>query len=84
MNFWFAYRRAKIRLQEVEIAPFVGLLDVFGEHPAVAALVVCLGLLPRGAPFVSSASGTSRLIVRAATSKVIWSPLRTSAKGPPT
>ena len=50
MNFWFADGRAKVRLQKVEIAPFVGLLDMLGEHPAITAFVMCLRLLPRRAP----------------------------------
>src|SRR5215831_858613 len=42
-------RLAKTGFQEIEITAFVGLLDVFGEHPAIAALEALLRLLPCGA-----------------------------------
>src|SRR5262249_3196758 len=77
-------RLAKARLQKIEIAAFIGLFDVPGEHPAIAALEAALGLLPSGTALASSASGTSRLMVRAATSSVMRSPFLTSASGPPT
>src|SRR6478735_5759413 len=49
VNRGLADRRAEIGLQEVEVAAVIGLLDVFGEHPAIAALEAALGLLPGGA-----------------------------------
>src|SRR6478752_2800399 len=36
-------------LQEIEVAAFIGLLDVPGEHPAIATLVTRLRRLPCGA-----------------------------------
>src|SRR5882672_1579412 len=44
-------RLAESRLQEIEIAAFIGLLDVAREHPAIAALEAAFGLLPFGAAF---------------------------------
>src|SRR5690242_20296262 len=45
------YGRTESSLQKIEIAAFIGLLDVFGEHPAIAALEAPLGRLPFGAAF---------------------------------
>src|SRR3954471_8240075 len=46
------HRSAEARFKEVEIAALIGLLDVAGEHPAVAALEPRLRLPPlRAAPF---------------------------------
>src|SRR5437588_298329 len=45
----FGHGRAEARFQEIEVATFVGLLDVLGEHPAVAAFIARLGFLPGGA-----------------------------------
>src|SRR5215472_18422049 len=42
-------RLAKAGLEEIEIAAFIGLLDVTRKHPAVAALEARGGLLPLGA-----------------------------------
>src|SRR5437660_5433642 len=42
-------RLAKSGLQKIEVAAFIGLLDVAGEHPAIAALVTRLRRLPCGA-----------------------------------
>src|SRR5712671_6931296 len=44
-------RRSKTGLKEIEIATFIGLLDVPGEHPAIAALKTALRRLPFGAAF---------------------------------
>src|SRR5215475_15653164 len=41
--------RAESGLEEIEIAAFVRLLDVTGEHPAIAAFEATLGRLPCGA-----------------------------------
>src|SRR5581483_11435115 len=49
VNRRLADRRAEIGLEEVEVAAVIGLLDVLGEHPAIAALEAALGLLPGGA-----------------------------------
>src|SRR3954471_23880020 len=49
VNRRLADRRAEIGLEEVEVAAVIGLLDVLGEHPAVAAFEAALGLLPGGA-----------------------------------
>src|SRR3954463_16229881 len=49
VNRGLAARRAEIGLQEVEVAAVIGLLDVLGEHPAIAALEAALGRLPVGA-----------------------------------
>src|SRR5437763_10452913 len=49
VNRRLADRRAEIGLQEVEVAAVIGLLDVLGEHPAIAALEAALGRLPVGA-----------------------------------
>ena len=46
INHRLSHGRAESGLQKVEIAAFVGLLDVTGEHPAIAALEAMLGLLP--------------------------------------
>src|SRR3954471_15232935 len=48
VNRRFADRRAKVRLEEVEVATVIGLFDVFCEHPTIAALEAALGLLPFG------------------------------------
>src|SRR5580698_9798501 len=42
-------RRAEIGLEEIEVAAFIGLADMAGEHPAIAALEAGLWLLPRRA-----------------------------------
>src|SRR5260370_24576805 len=42
-------RRTKAGFEEIEIAALVGLFDMFGEHPAIAALQAALPLLPLGA-----------------------------------
>src|SRR5665213_2278927 len=47
----FADRRAEIRLEEIEVAALIGLPDMAGEHPAIAALEAGLRLLPRRAAF---------------------------------
>src|SRR3954462_3581958 len=52
VNRGLADRRAEIGLEEVEVAAVIGLLDVLGEHPAIAALEAALGLLPGGAALV--------------------------------
>src|SRR5438270_13869382 len=44
-----ADRLPKSGLQKIEVAAFIGLLDVAGEHPAVAALITRLRRLPCGA-----------------------------------
>src|ERR1700738_339711 len=44
-------RRAKAGFEKIEIAALVGLPDVPGEHPAIAALEAGLRLLPFGAAF---------------------------------
>src|SRR5690349_13821007 len=41
-------RLAEAGLEEVEVAAFIGLLDMFREHPAIAALEAALGRLPFG------------------------------------
>jgi hypothetical protein len=51
INHGLADRRAKIRLEKIEIAALIGLLDVLCEHPAIAALETALGLLPLGTAF---------------------------------
>src|SRR5258708_2792748 len=51
INRWFADRLAESGFQEIEIAAFIGLLDVAREHPAIAALEAAFGLLPFGAAF---------------------------------
>src|SRR5690348_14357564 len=38
--------RAETGFEEIEIAAFIGLLDVAGEHPAIAALEAAFGRLP--------------------------------------
>src|SRR4051812_44614327 len=52
VNRGLADRRAEIGLEEVEVAAVIGLLDVLGEHPAIAALEAAFGLLPGGAALV--------------------------------
>src|SRR5579863_5207808 len=47
-NRWLADRRAERGFEEIEVAAFIGLLDVPGEHPAIAARVARGGLLPYG------------------------------------
>src|ERR1700693_4278596 len=49
INRRLADRRAEGGFEEIEIAAFVGLLDVPGKHPAIAALEAPLRLLPFGA-----------------------------------
>src|SRR6202012_1550486 len=46
INRGLADRGAEIRFQEIEIAALIGLLDMAREHPAIAALVASLRLLP--------------------------------------
>src|SRR6195952_2987010 len=46
----FGDRRAEFGAQEIEVAAFVGLLDVLGEHPAIAAFETCRGRCPFRAP----------------------------------
>jgi hypothetical protein len=48
-NYWLRHGRAEIRAQEIEVAAFTRLLDVLGEHPAIAALEPCLGRSPGSA-----------------------------------
>src|SRR5450631_147608 len=49
INHGLADRRAKIRFEEVKVAALIGLPDVAGEHPAIAALEAGLRLFPCGA-----------------------------------
>src|SRR5436190_11635589 len=49
VNRRLLHRLAKSGLQKIEVAAFIGLLDVAGEHPAVAALIAWLRRLPCGA-----------------------------------
>src|SRR6202030_133417 len=49
INRRLAHRRAEGGFEEIEIAAFVGLLDVPCKHPAIAALEAPLRLLPIGA-----------------------------------
>src|ERR1700681_3490983 len=51
INRRLADRRAKTRFEEVKIAALIGLFDVAGEHPAIAALEAGFGGLPFGAAF---------------------------------
>src|SRR5215475_13676420 len=51
INRGFIDRLAKTGLEEIEVAAFIGLLDVLGEHPAIAAFEAALGLLPCSAAF---------------------------------
>src|SRR5450631_41046 len=51
INRRLADRRTKAGFEEVKVAAFIGLLDVAGEHPAIAALESGFGLLPFGAAF---------------------------------
>src|SRR5262249_11306530 len=51
INRGFIDRLAETGLEEIEVASLIGLLDVLGEHPAIAALEAALGLLPGGAAF---------------------------------
>src|SRR3954453_15240276 len=51
VNRRLADRRAEIGLEEVEVAAVIGLLDVLGEHPAIAAFETSLRRLPGGAAF---------------------------------
>src|SRR5712672_2508888 len=51
INRRLADRRAEPRFEEIEIAAFIGLLDVARKHPAIAALEAPLGRLPFGAAF---------------------------------
>src|SRR3954471_2577066 len=52
VNRRLADRRAEIGLEEVEVAAVIGLLDMLGEHPAIAAFEAALRLLPGGASLV--------------------------------
>src|SRR5271155_4125056 len=45
-NRRLADRLAKGGFKKIEVAAFIGLLDVLGEHPAIAALEPRLRLLP--------------------------------------
>src|SRR3954467_3592774 len=49
INRRLAHRRSKAGFEEIEIAALVGLLDMLGEHPAIAALETPFRLLPFGA-----------------------------------
>src|SRR5579862_2749484 len=51
VNRRLADRRAETAFEEIEIAAFIGLFDVPGEHPAIAALKTDFRLLPGGAAF---------------------------------
>src|SRR5216684_2866429 len=51
INRRLADRRAEAGFEEIEIAAFVGLLDVLREHPAISAFEAALRLLPFGAAF---------------------------------
>src|SRR4051812_28541688 len=46
---WLRHGRSERRLQEIEITSLVGLADVLGEHPTVAALEAWRGRSPGGA-----------------------------------
>ena len=69
--------------QEIEVHTLVGLQDVLAEQAGIAPL----GLGSRGGAIVfppaSSAGLTSKCKERAGTSKVMKSPVRTRANGPP-
>src|ERR1041385_849322 len=51
INRGLLHRRAKAGFEEVEVAALVGLPDMPGEHPAIAALEPGLRLLPCSAAF---------------------------------
>src|ERR1700719_4204860 len=52
-----ADRLAKGGFKKIEVAAFIGLLDVLGEHPAIAALEPRLRLLPLRAALVQLGLG---------------------------
>src|SRR5690348_6711041 len=77
-------RLAETGLEEVEVAAFIGLPDVLGEHPAIAALEPARGLLPCGAAFCELGFAHIEIDGARGNISVILSPFFTSASGPPT